>query len=105
MWDFMVRNKQITAKKLKEYQLAAKGDGGMGLYGTDKGSTSRARKIIQECISYGLMDATKKGDDFRKFCTTQLGMGEDRVYSTPQNATTWNKGSKKQGQTGKWSIK
>ena len=105
MWSFMVRNGQITKKKLKEYELAAKGDGGIGLHGTDKGSTSRSRRIMQECIAYGLMDATEKGDNFRKFCTNQLGMGEDRVYNTPQNPTTWKKGSVKQGQTGKWSIK
>ena len=105
MWNFMVINGQITKKKQKEYELAAKGDGGIGLYGTDKGSTSRSRRIMQECIAYGLMDATEKGDNFRKFCTNQLGMGEDRVYNTPQNSTTWKKGSVKQGQTGKWSIK
>ena len=104
MWSFMVRNGQITKKKLKEYELAAKGDGGAGLYGTDKGSTSRSRRIMQECIAYGLMDATEKGDNFRKFCTSQLGMGEDRVYNTPQNPTTWKKGSVKQGQTGKLKI-
>lgn len=106
MWNFMIRNGQITKKKLAEYQNAAKGDGSsLGLYGTGKGSTSRARKIIQECIAYGLMDATQKGDNFRKFCTTQLGMGEARIYKTPQNPTTWKRGSMKQGQTGKWSIK
>lgn len=106
MWDFMVRNKQITPKKMKEYQLAANGDGtNMGIYGTNNGSTSKAREIIQKAIAYGLMDATKQGDAFRKFCTTQLGMGENRVYNTPQNATTWKRGSVKQGQTGKFSIK
>lgn len=105
MWNFMIRNGQITKKKLAEYQNAAKGDGSsLGLYGTDKGSTSRARKIIQECIAYGLMDATQKGDNFRKFCTTQLGMGEARIYKTPQNPSTWKRGSVKQGKTGKWSI-
>lgn len=106
MWDFMVRNKQITPKKMKEYQLAAKGDGAdMGIWGTNNGSPSKAREIIQKAIAYGLMDATKQGDAFRKFCTTQLGMGENRVYNTPQNATTWKRGSVKQGQTGKFSIK
>lgn len=105
MWNFMIRNGQITRKKLAEYQNAAKGDGSSsGFYGTDKGSTSRARKIIQESIAYGLMDATQKGDNFRKFCTTQLGMGEARIYKTPQNPTTWKRGSVKQGKTGKWSI-
>ena len=105
MWNFMVRNGQITKKKLAEYQDAAKGDGSsLGLYGTDKGSTSRSRKIIQECIAYGLMDATRKGDNFRKFCTTQLGMGESRLYNTPQNPSTWKRDSVKQGKTGKWSI-
>ena len=93
MWNFMVINGQITKKKQKEYELAAKGDGGTSLYGTDKGSTSRSRRIMQECIAYGLMDATEKGDNFRRFCTNQLGMGEDRVYSTPQNPTTWTKGA------------
>lgn len=99
MWNFMIRNGQITKKKMAEYRNAAKGDGSSA-----KGSTSRARKIMQESIAYGLMDATRKGDSFRKFCTTQLGMGEDRLYNTPQNPTTWKRGSSKQGQTGKWSI-
>lgn len=99
MWNFMIKNGQITKKKMAEYRNAAKGDGS-----STKGSTSRARKVIQECIAYGLMDATRKGDSFRKFCTTQLGMGEARLYNTPQNPTTWKRGSAKQGQTGKWSI-
>lgn len=92
MWNFMIKNGQITKKKMAEYRNAA------------NGSTSRARKVMQESIAYGLMDATRKGDSFRKFCTTQLGMGEDRLYNTPQNPTTWKRGSAKQGQTGKWSI-
>lgn len=99
MWNFMVRNKQITPQKMKEYQVAAEGDL------SSKESSSKAREIIQKAIAYGLMDATGKGDAFRKFCTTQLGMGEDRVYNTPQNATTWTRGKTKQGQTGKFSIK
>lgn len=101
VWNFMIRNGQITRKKLAEYQNAAKGDGSSK---KDKGSTSRARKIIQECIAYGLMDATQKGDNLRKFFTNQLGMGESRLYKTPQNPSTWKRGSVKQGKTGKWSI-
>lgn len=104
LWDFMVRNKQITPAKLKEYQ-AALNDVETEVNGKIiKGSSSKARGIIQKAIAYGFMDATPKGDRLRKFCTTQLGMGEDRVYKTPQNATTWVKGSVKQGKTGKWSI-
>lgn len=106
MWNFMVINKQITPQKMKEYQLAAKGDGAnIGIFGTNNGSPSKAREIMQKAIAYGLMDATGRGDAFRKFCTTQLGMGEDRIFDTPQNATTWNKGKGKKGQTGKFSIK
>lgn len=104
LWDFMIRNKQITPAKLKEYQ-AALNDVETEVNGKIiKGSPSKARRIIQKAIVYGFMDATPKGDRLRKFCTTQLGMGEDRVYKTPQNATTWLKGSVKQGKTGKWSI-
>lgn len=104
LWDFMVRNKQITPAKLREYQ-AALNDVETEVNGKIiKGSSSKARGIIQKAIAYGFMDATPKGDRLRKFCTTQLGMGEDRVYKTPQNATTWVKGSVKQGKTGNWSI-
>lgn len=104
LWDFMIRNKQITPAKLREYQ-AALNDAETEVNGKIiKGSSSKARGIIQKAIAYGFMDATPKGDRLRKFCTTQLGMGEDRVYKTPQNATTWVKGSVKQGKTGNWSI-
>lgn len=104
LWDFMIRNKQITPAKLREYQ-AALNDVETEVNGKIiKGSSSKARGIIQKAIAYGFMDATPKGDRLRKFCTTQLGMGEDRVYKTPQNATTWAKGSVKQGKTGNWSI-
>lgn len=104
LWDFMIRNKQITPAKLREYQ-AALNDVETEVNGRIiKGSSSKARGIIQKAIAYGFMDATPKGDRLRKFCTTQLGMGEDRVYKTPQNATTWVKGSVKQGKTGNWSI-
>lgn len=104
LWDFMIRNKQITPAKLREYQ-AALNDVETEVNGKIiKGSSSKARGIIQKAIAYGFMDATPKGDRLRKFCTTQLGMGEDRVYKTPQNATTWVKGSVKQGKTGNWSI-
>lgn len=104
LWDFMIRNKQITPAKLREYQ-AALNDAETEVNGKIiKGSSSKARGIIQKTIAYGFMDATPKGDRLRKFCTTQLGMGEDRVYKTPQNATTWVKGSVKQGKTGNWSI-
>ena len=104
LWDFMIRNKQITPAKLREYQ-AASNDAETEVNGKIiKGSSSKARGIIQKAIAYGFMDATPKGDRLRKFCTTQLGMGEDRVYKTPQNATTWVKGSVKQGKTGNWSI-
>lgn len=104
LWDFMIRNKQITPAKLREYQ-AALNDAETEVNGKIiKGSSSKARGIIQKAIAYGFMDATPKGDRLRKFCTTQLGMGEDRVYKTPQNATTWVKGSVKHGKTGNWSI-
>ena len=104
LWDFMIRNKQITPAKIREYQ-AALNDAETEVNGKIiKGSSSKARGIIQKAIAYGFMDATPKGDRLRKFCTTQLGMGEDRVYKTPQNATTWVKGSVKQGKTGNWSI-
>lgn len=104
LWDFMIRNKQITPAKLREYR-AALNDAETEVNGKIiKGSSSKARGIIQKAIAYGFMDATPKGDRLRKFCTTQLGMGEDRVYKTPQNATTWVKGSVKQGKTGNWSI-
>lgn len=104
LWDFMIRNKQITPAKLREYR-AALNDAETEVNGKIiKGSSSKARGIIQKAIAYGFMDATSKGDRLRKFCTTQLGMGEDRVYKTPQNATTWVKGSVKQGKTGNWSI-
>lgn len=104
LWNFMIRNKQITPAKLREYQ-AALNDAETEVNGKIiKGSSSKARGIIQKAIAYGFMDATPKGDRLRKFCTTQLGMGEDRVYKTPQNATTWVKGSVKQGKTGNWSI-
>lgn len=104
LWDFMIRNKQITPAKLREYQ-AALNDAETEVNGKIiKGSSSKARGIIQKAIAYGFMDATPKGDRLRKFCTTQLGMGEDRVYKTPHNATTWVKGSVKQGKTGNWSI-
>lgn len=104
LWDFMIRNKQITPAKIREYQ-AALNDVETEVNGRIiKGSSSKARGIIQKAIAYGFMDATPKGDRLRKFCTTQLGMGEDRVYKTPQNATTWVKGSVKQGKTGNWSI-
>lgn len=104
LWDFMIRNKQITPAKIREYQ-AALNDAETEVNGKIiKGSSSKARGIIQKAIAYGFMDATPKGDRLRKFCTTQLGMGEDRVYKTPHNATTWVKGSVKQGKTGNWSI-
>lgn len=104
LWDFMIRNKQITPAKLREYR-AALNDAETEVNGKIiKGSSSKARGIIQKAIAYGFMDATPKGDRLRKFCTTQLGMGEDRVYKTPQNSTTWVKGSVKQGKTGNWSI-
>lgn len=104
LWDFMIRNKQITPAKLREYR-AALNDAETEVNGKIiKGSSSKARGIIQKAIAYGFMDATPKGDRLRKFCTTQLGMGEDRVYKTPQNAMTWVKGSVKQGKTGNWSI-
>lgn len=104
LWDFMIRNKQITPAKIREYQ-AALNDAETEVNGKIiKGSSSKARGIIQKAIAYGFMDATPKGDRLRKFCTTQLGMGEDRVYKTPQNATTWVKVSVKQGKTGNWSI-
>lgn len=104
LWDFMIRNKQITPAKIREYQ-AALNDAETEVNGKIiKGSSSKARGIIQKAIAYGFMDATPKGDRLRKFCTTQLGMGEDRVYKTPQNAMTWVKGSVKQGKTGNWSI-
>lgn len=104
LWYFMIRNKQITPAKLREYR-AALNDAETEVNGKIiKGSSSKARGIIQKAIAYGFMDATPKGDRLRKFCTTQLGMGEDRVYKTPQNATTWVKGSVKQGKTGNWSI-
>lgn len=104
LWDFMIRNKQITPAKIREYQ-AALNDAETEVNGKIiKGSSSKARGIIQKAIAYGFMDATPKGDRLRKFCTTQLGMGEDRVYKTPHNATTWVKGSVKQEKTGNWSI-
>lgn len=104
LWNFMIRNKQITPAKIREYQ-AALNDAETEVNGKIiKGSSSKARGIIQKAIAYGFMDATPKGDRLRKFCTTQLGMGEDRVYKTPHNATTWVKGSVKQGKTGNWSI-
>lgn len=104
LWDFMIRNKQITPAKLREYQAALNDEETEVNGKIIKGSSSKARGIIQKAIAYGFMDATPKGDRLRKFCTTQLGMGEDRVYKTPQNATTWVKGSVKQGKTGNWSI-
>ena len=104
LWDFMIRNRQITPAKLREYQ-AALNDAETEVNGKIiKGSSSKARGIIQKAIAYGFMDATPEGDRLRKFCTTQLGMGEDRVYKTPRNATTWVKGSVKKGKTGNWSI-
>ena len=104
LWNFMITNKQITPAKLREYQATLNDEETVVNGQVIKGSPSKARGIIQKAIVYALMDATPKGDRFRKFCTTQLGMGEDRVYKTPQNATTWVKGSVKKGKTGNWSI-
>ena len=104
MWDFMVRNGQITKQKLAEYNAALSNDETVVNGQIVKGSSSKARGIMQKAIAYGLMDATKRGDDFRKFCTTQLGMGEDRVYKTPQHPTTWKRGSVKKGKLGNVKV-
>ena len=73
-WNEMRNLGMITPQKQRELDLAMNGDGD-----EVKPSAERARKIIQGAISYGLLDASNKGESLRRMFKEGFGYADVRT--------------------------
>ena len=73
-WNEMRNLGMITPQKQRELDLAMNGDGV-----EVKPSAERARKIIQGAISYGLLDASNKGESLRRMFKEGFGYADVRT--------------------------
>lgn len=73
-WTVMRNLGMITPQKQRELDFAMNGDG-IGV----KPSAERARKIIQGAISYGLLDASSRGESLRKTFRDGFGYADVRT--------------------------
>lgn len=78
-WNEMRNLGMITPQKQRELDLAMNGDGV-----EVKPSAERARKIIQGAISYGLLDASNKGESLRRTFKEGFGYADVRTSDTAQ---------------------
>lgn len=73
-WNEMRNLGMITPQKQRELDFAMNGDGI-----EVKPSAERARKIIQGAISYGLLDASNKGESLRRMFKEGFGYADVRT--------------------------